>query len=93
MTPTIIPCPSCEGFGWFEDDDGAAQDCDWCGGIGYIYRQADGLDKPIPPADYGLVSDQLEQLETQRLRAMGYTGEAKKPWEQKIRQQRDEDNL
>ena len=90
MTTTIVPCPSCEGFGWFEDDDGAAQDCDWCGGIGYIYHQADGLDKRIPPADYGLVSDQLEQLETQRLRAMGYTGEAKKPWEQKIRQQRDE---
>ncbi|MBA3871442.1 MAG: hypothetical protein H0X30_20045 [Anaerolineae bacterium] len=90
MTVTIVPCPSCEGFGWFEDEDGAAQDCDWCAGIGYIYRDTDGLDKRIPPADYGLVSDQLEQLETQRLRAMGYTGEAKKPWEQKIRQQRDE---
>ena len=91
MSISIVPCPSCEGFGWFEDEDGAAQDCDWCAGIGYIYREADGLDKRIPPADYGLVSDQLEHLETQRLRAMGYTGEAKKPWEQKIRQQRDED--
>jgi len=90
MSTTIVPCPSCEGFGWFEDDDGAAQDCDWCGGIGYIYREANGLDKRIPPADYEQVSNQLEQLETQRLRAMGYTGEAKKPWEQKIRQQRDE---
>lgn len=90
MSATIVPCPSCEGFGWFEDDDGTAQDCDWCGGIGYVYREAHGLDKRIPPADYEQVSSQLEQLETQRLRAMGYTGEAKKPWEQKIRQQRDE---
>jgi hypothetical protein len=88
---SIVPCPSCEGFGWFEDEDGAAQDCDWCAGIGYIYRTGDGLDKRIPPADYERVSEQLEQLETDRLRAMGYTGEAKKPWEQKIRQQRDSD--
>jgi hypothetical protein len=86
---TIIRCPSCEGFGWFEDDDGAAQDCDWCGGIGYIYRDAEGVDRPIPLADYEAVAEQLEQLETERLRAMGYTGQAKKPWEQKIRQQRD----
>ena len=89
MTITIVPCPSCEGFGWFEDEESVAQDCDWCGGIGYMYRTAEGLDKRIPPADYELVSEQLEQLETRRLRAMGYTGEAKKPWEQKIRQQRD----
>lgn len=83
----IIPCPSCEGFGWFEDDDGAAQDCDWCSGIGYIYRDANGIDRPIPAADYDAVAEQLEQLETERLRAMGYTGQAKKPREQKIRQQ------
>lgn len=90
MAKEIVACPSCEGFGWFEDDDGSASDCDWCGGIGYIYHDAaDGLDSRIPPADYGVVADQLEQLETRRLHAMGYTGEAKKPWEQKIRQQRD----
>jgi hypothetical protein len=82
----IVRCVSCEGYGWFEDDDGQAQDCDWCSGIGYVYRDADGLDKRIPPADYEKVSAQLEQLETQRLRDLGYTGEAKKPWEQKIRQ-------
>jgi hypothetical protein len=85
----IVRCASCEGFGWFEDDDGLVQDCDWCGGIGYTYRDASGLDRRIPVSDYEQVSDQLEQLETQRLREMGYTGEAKKPWEQKIRQQRD----
>lgn len=84
----IIRCVSCEGYGWFEDDDGTAQDCDWCGGIGYVYRDSDGLDKHIPPADYEAVSAQLEALETQRLRDLGYTGEAKKPWEQKIRQRK-----
>ncbi|MEZ4668102.1 MAG: hypothetical protein R3E39_09310 [Anaerolineae bacterium] len=87
----IIPCPSCEGFGWFEDDDAVAQDCEWCGGIGYVYRDENGLDRRIPPADYEAVAGQLEQLETERLRAMGYTGQAKKPWEQKIRQHRSKD--
>lgn len=90
MPTTIVICPSCEGFGWFEDEDAAAHDCDWCGGIGYIYR-TEGMDRPIPPQDYAAVSDRLEQLETQRLRAMGYSGEAKKPWEQKIRQARIDD--
>lgn len=84
----IVRCVSCEGYGWFEDDDGQTQDCDWCGGIGYVYRDANGLDIRIPPADYQAVSAQLEQLEIERLRALGYTGEAKKPWEQKIRQNR-----
>ncbi len=92
MMQAIVTCPSCEGFGWF-DDDGITQDCDWCDGIGYIYRDANGLDKPIPTADYVVVSEQLEQLETQRLRTMGYTGEAKRPWEQAIRQQRDDGDL
>ena len=84
----IVRCVSCDGYGWFEDDDGEAQDCDWCGGIGYVYRAADGLDSRIPPEDYEKVSAQLETLETQRLRDLGYTGEAKKPWEQKIRQRK-----
>ena len=87
----IVRCVSCEGYGWFEDDDGTVQDCEWCGGIGYTYRDANGLDSRIPPADYEAVSAQLEQLEKERLRELGYTGEAKKPWEQKIRQQRREE--
>jgi len=90
MTANLVPCPSCEGYGWFEDEYEQAADCDWCGGIGYIYRDADGVDRRIPSADYAALSDQLEQLETERLRALGYTGQAKKPWEQKIRQQRNE---
>ena len=81
----IVQCVSCEGFGWFEDEDGQAQDCDWCGGIGYNYRDG-GVDRRIPIADFEAVSSRLEQLETARLREMGYTGEAKRPWEQKIRQ-------
>jgi hypothetical protein len=32
----ITSCPSCEGFGWFEDDDGAAQDCDWWFELEYV---------------------------------------------------------
>ena len=84
----IVQCVSCEGFGWFEDEDGQTQDCDWCGGIGYTYRDANRVDRRIPVSDYEALAAQLEQLETERLRAMGYTGEAKKPWEQKIRQNR-----
>lgn len=88
----IVECVSCEGFGWFEDEDSQSQDCDWCGGIGYTYRDANGVDRRIPMSDYEAVATQLEQLETERLRAMGYTGEAKKPWEQKIRQQKPPDD-
>jgi len=85
----IVQCVSCEGLGWFEDEDGQTQDCDWCGGIGYTYRDANGVDRRIPKEDYEAVSERLEALETERLRRMGYTGVAKKPWEQKIRQQND----
>lgn len=83
----IVRCISCEGYGWFEDDlDGGTVDCDWCDGIGYVYRAADGIDHRIPPADYGNVADQLEALERDRLRGMGFQGEARRPWEQVIRQ-------
>ena len=34
----------------------------------------------------------LENLEAHRLREMGYTGTAKKPWEQAIRQQNPDDD-
>ena len=33
----IVRCISCDGYGWFEED-GISEDCDWCGGIGYVYR-------------------------------------------------------
>lgn len=84
----IVRCPSCDGYGWFDDDmmgDGG-QECDWCGGIGYVYRAQDGTDAPIPRADYARLADELEALERERLREMGYQGEAKKPWEQDVRQ-------
>lgn len=81
----IVQCPSCNGYAWVEDDDGAAVDCDWCAGVGYIYRDESGIDHPIPPADYGKVADTLEKLEIERMRDLGYSGTSKKPWEQAIR--------
>lgn len=82
-----VRCISCDGYGWQEDEfSGAAVDCEWCGGVGYVYRDAQGVDQRIPPADWGKVADALERLEMERLRAIGYTGSAKKPWEQDIRQ-------
>jgi hypothetical protein len=80
----VVRCISCDGFGWAEDNDGQAEDCDWCGGIGYVYRDG-GRDRQIPQADLPGLSERLEQLETERMREIGYTGEAKKPWEQAIR--------
>ena len=89
MTATgrkIIRCASCDGFGWFEDDfSGDAEDCDWCAGAGYVYRDGDGRDAPIPQADYASVANELERLELERLREMGYQGSARKPWQQAIR--------
>ena len=82
----IVRCASCEGYGWFEDEfSGQVEDCDWCGGVGYVYRDQAGNDMPIPPADFAAVAEQLEQLEVERLREMGYQGHAKKPWQQVIR--------
>jgi hypothetical protein len=85
----IIRCVSCDGYGWFEEVDGRVYDCDWCGGVGYVYRDADGTDRKIPETDYAAVAERLEQLEAARMREMGYSGTAKKPWEQAIRQDRD----
>ncbi len=83
---TLIRCISCDGYGWHVDDfSGDVETCDWCGGVGYVYRYADGSDHRIPPADWARVADTLEQLEAERLRELGYTGSAKKPWEQEIR--------
>ncbi|MCY3799425.1 MAG: hypothetical protein OXG84_16585 [Chloroflexi bacterium] len=82
----IVRCASCEGFGWHEDEfRGEAEDCDWCAGVGYVYRDAAGRDAPIPKADFKAVADELESLESDRLREMGYRGSAKKPWQQAIR--------
>jgi hypothetical protein len=83
---TPIRCPSCDGYGWHDDEfTGEAADCAWCGGIGYVYQHPNGVQQPIPESDYARVSDQLEALEQQRMRDLGYDGEAKPPWEQAIR--------
>jgi hypothetical protein len=82
----IVRCESCNGYGWIEDEfSGETEDCDWCGGTGYVYRDTQGVDHVIPPADYGKVADTLEKLEIERMREIGYSGQAKKPWEQEIR--------
>jgi hypothetical protein len=82
----IVRCVSCDGYGWTEDDfTGEAEDCEWCGRTGYVYEGDDGVQRPIPDADFEGVRAQLEALEQARLREMGYTGEAKYPWEQAVR--------
>jgi hypothetical protein len=83
----LVRCPSCDGFGWLDEDEA---ECGWCAGAGYVYRSAAGLDRPIPASDYGHVAARLEALEAERLRDLGYTGAAKKPWEQQIRVERDD---
>jgi hypothetical protein len=82
----IVRCPSCEGYGWSEDEfSGEVTDCDWCDGTGYVYRDAEGVDHRIPERDYGKVADQLERLDHDRLRGMGYSGGAVHPRDQAVR--------
>jgi len=82
----VVRCISCDGYGWAEDDfTGEVIDCDWCKGIGYVYRVDDGVERPIPPEDWERLTPTLERLEQERLREMGYQGEARKPWDQDIR--------
>ncbi len=82
---SIVRCASCDGFGWFDDDfGGESADCDWCAGVGYVYR-LDGRDAAIPKADFEAVAEELERLELERLRELGYQGAARKPWQQRIR--------
>lgn len=89
----VVRCISCDGFGWLEADDAAepsaldaeALECAWCGGVGYVYRDDAGHDHRIASADFDALTETLEELETERLREMGYTGTARKPWEQAIR--------
>ncbi|MBK8134990.1 MAG: hypothetical protein KA401_01165 [Anaerolineae bacterium] len=91
MNDPIVRCPSCDGYGWLTDEfSGATGDCDWCAGTGYVYRNERGVDRPIPPEDYGPVSAILEGLEHDRLREMGYSGSAIHPDEQEIRKRTDE---
>ena len=74
-------CPSCDGYGWFaaETAQDTTEDCGWCGGLGYVLRDERGVDRPIPPAEYGQLAETLERMDEQRLREMGYRGEAKAP--------------
>ncbi len=84
----IVRCIACDGYGWDEDDfTGEVEDCTWCAGVGYTYRDDAQVDHKIPVADLkkAEVSAQLETLETERMREIGYTGNAKKPWQQDIR--------
>jgi len=84
----IVRCVSCDGYGWFEDDfTGETADCDWCDGVGYVYRDDQGVDRKIPESDYGKVADILENKEVERMRDLGYTGSAKHPDDQDIRNQ------
>lgn len=82
----IVRCPSCDGHGWAEDDfTGEREGCAWCDESGYMYENADGVQRQIPHADYGAVADELERLERDRMRELGYQGEAKPPWQQEVR--------
>lgn len=83
---TIIRCASCDGYGWGDDEfSGAIENCDWCAGVGYVYRDGEGQDLRIPRGDFSRVAAELERLEIERLRELGYSGEAKKPWQQSVR--------
>ena len=73
---SLAPCPSCEGYGWFESElDGSVADCDWCQGCGYVYRDAQGVDRAIPPEEYSRVAAELERLEAERSAQAGVYGE------------------
>ena len=91
MTYEIVRCVSCEGYGWFEEDT-TTETCDWCGGIGYMYRDAANVDHRIPESDYARIADELERLEAERMRELGYSGNAKHPDEQAIRRQGNGDS-
>jgi hypothetical protein len=84
--PAVAPCPSCEGYGWLEGaTPSESETCEWCAGVGYVYRSASGIDSAIPRADFAAVAAAIEALEAERMRALGYTGAAKRPWEQDVR--------
>jgi hypothetical protein len=84
----IVRCVSCDGYGWVSDFDSGEDECEWCSGIGYVYRTTDGVDQIISREQLPAVSEELERLELERLREIGYSGQSKKPWEQAVRQAR-----
>jgi hypothetical protein len=83
----IVRCAACDGYGWIADEDqgGTEVECGWCGGIGYASRGEDGIDRAIPTAEWGRYAADFERLERERLREIGYTGDAKHPRDQAIR--------
>ncbi len=85
----IVRCISCDGYGWLEEN-GTVEECDWCGGIGYVYRDSQQVDHRIMDADTPQIAAKLEALERQRMRELGYTGEAKHPDQQEIRRRKQE---
>lgn len=87
---SLVRCPSCDGYGWLDDEDGGDETCGWCNGAGYVIRDARGVDTIIPTAEYEALAGQLEALERQRLAELGYSGGPKKPWEQAIRRDRND---
>ncbi|MBK8027737.1 MAG: hypothetical protein IPK19_41740 [Chloroflexi bacterium] len=93
----IARCAVCDGYGWIEadpdaigdpDDESDGSECMWCGGIGYVFQNERGVSRRIPSDLLAIHSETLEQLELARLREIGYSGEAKKPWQQQIRIER-----
>ena len=84
----VTRCAACDGYGWIDDDEQGEIECRWCGGIGYVYQDERGISRRIPESDYVALADTLERLEIERMREIGYTGTAVKPWEQAIRRER-----
>jgi hypothetical protein len=93
---TITRCAVCDGYGWiaqehdpfddlFAQAEDASVECRWCGGIGYVTQDARGIARRIPEEDLPTLADRLEEMEAERLRAIGYTGTAKAPHQQAIR--------
>ncbi len=86
----VVRCAACDGYGWIDDEeDGGEVECRWCGGIGYVYADDRGINHRIPESDYAAQAETLERLEIERMREIGYTGDAKKPWDQEVRKKKD----
>ncbi len=83
----IVRCVSCDGYGWLEEN-GMVEECDWCGSIGYVFRDAQRIDHQITEPNDPVIAEKLESLERQRMRELGYTGEARHPAEQQIRRRK-----
>ncbi|MBL8133602.1 MAG: hypothetical protein JNL42_17195 [Anaerolineae bacterium] len=97
MAEIAARCAACDGYGWVEQDaddamgvaeGDAGSECAWCGGIGYVLQDERGVSRRIPEDQLAAHSETLERLELERLRQIGYSGEARKPWQQQIRLER-----